>query len=503
MAHHQSNTRSSHIAASSDVQFKHQSAGFERSEKATLGKPTVITANPTEKVNQHFVKTQKKDVYNQDIDRFLRWLMLQQTQQILQTFVGAFVPKNKTKLVPKPTVLDMNFVGPMTQKMQRVPFEILKNGRLEYVTHMQPVFRTVLCMKRVVPTRQASVWQSKVTQNCSWHDLTVCGSPWVCPICSEKIDFGRQGQIRALYEAFGLHEVGGCTYMLTFTVRHGLGDKCDVLVGKMKEAMQLFQKTPAFKEVTRKEALKRPQSDSMPFLGYIGRIAALEVTYGDNGYHPHEHHLWFFKRKLTKSEVQMMKNRLFEAWEKACLSVGMQAPTDAHGLDIRIALSAAEYLAKFSKVRRWGPEHEVASSHSKKGNAKGRSMMQVLADSMHIDNVDQAIADSIGDVPTSGFQMNRDAHIFLDFAKAFLGKHQLQISRSLKTWLREHGVDLDETEDGDQELAAKVESESELVFALDSQDFFRIVKNRAQGIVLLICKKAGVDAALEYIKSLK
>jgi hypothetical protein len=505
MAHHQSNASSSNVAASPDVQFTHptnalnatfersetaRSADFERSEKAPLGIPIVIT----DESQPDFAERQKKHVYNQDVDRFFRWLMLQQSQHILSSFDGAFVPKNKTVLIAKEG----------TSKLQRVPkMQINADGETVPITHLQPVFKTVLCMKRVVPQQQASVWQSKVTQNCSWHDLMVCGSPWTCPICSEKIDHGRQKQIRALYEAFGLHAVGGSSFMLTFTVRHGLGDKADVLVDKMKRAMQIFQKSQAFKEVTRKEALKVPKSDSMPWFEYVGRLAALEVTYGPNGHHPHEHHLWFFGRKLTAYEVQLIKDSLFKAWMSACIEVGMQPPNRQHGLDMRIALSADEYLAKFSRVRRWGPEHEIASSHSKKGNKKGRSMMQVLADSMQIDNVDQVIADSIGDVPAPGFQMNRDAMIFLDFAKAFFGKHQLQISRSLKTWLRARGVDLDETEAGDAALAASCETESDQLFALDSQDFFRIVKHRAQGTVLLICKKLGADAALEYIKSLK
>jgi len=477
-------------------------------EKGTLGKPIVIAANPASNkiakkpisvVNpttgeiQYFDRQTLKPVYNQDFERMFRWLMLQQSKHILRSYPGAYVERKKTNLVPKPTAIDLNFIGPIKPQMQRVPKEVRNSqGGFEYVTHMQPTFRTVLCLERVVPNLQAEVWKSKTTQNCSWHNLIVCGSPWLCPICSEKIDHGRQEQIKAVYEAFQSAEINGSTYMLTFTVRHGLGDKCQVLVDSMKQAMRLLQKTPAFKEVTRKEALQRPQADSMPHLGYIGRIAALETTYGSNGWHPHEHHLWFFKRKLTNSELQLMKDRLFEAWAKCCVAAGMQAPTKEHGLDIRVALSAAEYLAKFSKVRLWGPEHEIASSHSKKGTAKGRSVMQILSDSMQID--DQNVRPE--------FHMNRDAHLFLDFAQAFFGKHQLQVSRSLKTWLLAHGVDLDETESGDQELASKVESESELQFALDENDFRRIVKHKAQMMVLLICKNSGADAALRYIKSL-
>ncbi|OZJ72214.1 hypothetical protein CEO93_28265, partial [Klebsiella pneumoniae] len=155
---------------------------------------------------------------------------------------------------------------------------------------------------------------------------------------------------------------------LAFTVKRGIGDDIDELLTKFKNAMQHLQKSQAFKEATRQTALKRPRAESMPFLGYIGRIANLEVTFGkQNGPHPHEHHLWFFRRELPARAINLLRDRLFDAWATACKAVGLPAPlktvkvgkTVKHlGLDIRKALSAQEYLTKFGQFTADGEKRE-------------------------------------------------------------------------------------------------------------------------------------------------
>lgn len=504
----------------------------DRSEARTagaaggLGIPTVITDNKKrEKALQvvdsegeiaFFDRKTFKPLFDDDAEKIQRWLMLRQAQQILLAG-DSFELRDKHDLLPYSPLHFPGFVGPFKIRHTRSP-RLVEVGRKyspfyfpgfvgpvkvalqadhELVQHLQPKFRTVLCLQRHVPGRDASVWQSRETTNCSWHDVTVCGSPWTCPLCSARINYGRQDQINRIYEAVKSHTVGGGAYMLTFTVRHGLGDDCKLLVDSMKQAMQLLQKTFEWKSATRRKPLTRPRAGSIPFLDYIGRIAALEATHGANGWHPHEHHLWFFKQKLSPQKINILKRNLFKAWSDCCVAAGMQAPLEKFGLDIREALSAAEYISKFSELgfdRRWGPEKEIASSHSKKGNRKGRSVMQILSDSMGLnDGVDSSQSD---------FSLNSDSRLFFDFAHAFLGKHQLQMSRTLKKWLREFGVDIDETEAGDLELAQALESDSQMQFEVDAADFRCIVKNKAQAAVLLMCKKMGVEAALEFIKFL-
>lgn len=364
-----------------------------------------------------------------------------------------------------------------------------------------PKFRVVTCYRQRLPNQQAELYQNPQSGSVCWHNVGVCGSVWTCPVCSAKINRARRAEISSAYEA--VTNDGGCAYMLTFTVKHGLSDDLSDLLPKMKDAFQLLQKSPAFKEVTRKEPLKRPQKGSLPHLQYVGRIANLEVTYGDrNGWHPHEHHLWFFKRELTGGEIMKIRDRLFDAWKAACLAVGLPAPLKyakmkdgsrrCIALDIRKAMSAQEYLTKFGQIdsegnkreRRWGPEKELAGAHVKAARSKGATPFQLLFQA------------------AQGCKQSREK--FVEFAEAFKGRHQLQFSRTLKAYLAEleEAVVIDDTEEGDQVLAAALDGESELLLSLDDDQFERIVRNRVQGVILMLARTQGVEGVQEFISTL-
>lgn len=371
---------------------------------------------------------------------------------------------------------------------------------IEGTVNKSPKFRVVSCYRRKVPGKAAELWQHRDSGAVNWHQVAVCGSVWTCPLCSAKINRARREEIADAYN--GVSEIEGSAYMLTFTIKHGIGDELADLLGKFKEAMQHLQKSYVFKEITRAEPRKRQRADSVPFLGYIGRIANLEVTHGSrNGWHPHEHHLWFFRRELSSQEVALLRDRLFVAWADACKAVGLPAPLKTVkvggsvrylGLDVRKALSAQEYMTKFSQFtadgerreRRWGPEHELAGAHVKAARAKGATPFQLLYEA------------SQGDKAA--------AQRFAEFASAFLGRHQLQFSRSLKEFLAtlEKPVVVDDSEAGDMTLAARKEEDSELLLALSDHEFDKVVRNRAQSLVLLFARRHGLKAVVDYIAGL-
>jgi hypothetical protein len=429
----------------------------------------------------------------------LSWLLFRHAQDVLSYGSNAYALRAKItpavySVLPREHLHGASFIGPIQVRTKQ---HGTVDGEGKAVERLQAVHRVVTCMTRRVPKTAAEIWQHQESLDCSWHNVIVCGSPWECPICSRRINTARQAQIVAVYEAFEAAGIHGGAYMLTFTVKHGLGDSCLDTVTKMKDAMQRFTKSPEFKAVTRKVPLKRVQHNSLPYFGYVGRIAALEVTHGTrNGWHPHEHHLWFFNRTLTPVDVAQLKIVLFNAWHDACLGAGLKAPVRKFGLDIRRALSAADYLTKFGTERKWGPEKEIASSHSKAGTAdvgKGRTPMQILLDSF-TENANSGGND---------FTFNADAGLFRDYAKAFKGRHQLQFSDSLREWMRLNGVqDVDCSENGDNELASALQAESVLAMTVADTDFALVVFHRAQFEVLRICKQEGFEAAARFMANL-
>lgn len=442
--------------------------------------------------------------YDEDASKLERWMLLRHSQRVLSR-PGYWENRLKqSKAAYTDLRARVSYSDIQTRKAcsmlavdAGVPLVRNKHHDIPDSLNKAPTFRVVSCYRRKRSKEHTpELWRSKDTGNVSWHNVAVCGSVWTCPICALKINMARREEIRRCYEA--IRQVDGRAYMLTFTIKHGIGDALADLVEKFKAAQQHFQKSYAFKEVTRKAPLKRPRPDSVGHLGYIGRIANLEVTHGDqHGWHPHEHHLWFFDRDMSPAQMVKVRDRLFSAWAEACEAVGLPAPRKTVkvggtvrfvGLDIRPAYDAQEYLTKYGAQaedtgRRWGPEKEMASSHAKQARAKGRTPFQLLADSVSDDDP-------------------RAAHRWCEFAEAFLGRHQLQFSRSLKAFLRAHDISIDETEGGDQLHAEMAEDDAVQLGELTDVLFDRVVRNHAQGEVLVFCRHHGFERTVEFIRSL-
>lgn len=421
-----------------------------------------------------------------DLDAKVAYTDLETRQEIkvLATSIG--LPQVRHKLHP----------------IQGAEFSDIETREISHTEsfNIAPKFRVVSCYRNKVPGEKPELWENLDHGSVSWHKVAVCGSVWTCPLCSPKINRMRREEISDAYNA--VSGVDGSCYMLTFTIKHGIGDDVDELLTKYKEAMQHLQKTHAWKEATRLKGLKRPQTGSMPFLGYIGRIANLEVTHGlRNGWHPHEHHLWFFRRELTVKEVATLRDRLFDAWSTSCKAVGLPAPVKTikvgnsvrHlGLDIRKAFSAEEYLTKYGQFtpegekreRRWGPENELAGAHVKAARLKGKTPFQLLYDGAQGDK----------------FARER----FVEFANAFLGRHQLQFSRTLKAFLASlpKAIVVDDSEDGDRQHASRLDGNSQLLASLTDHQFDKVVRNKAHGLVQIIARNQGLAAAVNFIAGL-
>lgn len=357
------------------------------------------------------------------------------------------------------------------------------------------IFRVVNCGRDKIKFDQpVEIWQSSKSERCAFHKTQQCGSVWTCPTCSPKINMERQKDIQNSYNAFATQKVFD-SMMVTLTIKHGFSDALKVTLSQMKEAFRLLQQTQTYKKISGYSSTKqvnkiKTKKIVKSTLDFAGRICSTEITYGANGWHPHMHQLWFFDRKLSDQEIEQLRADLFKEWEKACLSVGLPAPLEflkdrAIGVDVRRALSAAQYLAKFGSERHWGPEKEMASSHSKKAKFSGRTPFQILFDSLNGDE--------------------KSSDLFLDYSYATLGKHQLEFSSGLKKRLEKLGVDLDRT---DEDIVQSLEDDSVKMGVLNDNEFEALVKLPDSypiepfATVLMICKLSGFVQAIRFIHSL-
>jgi hypothetical protein len=432
----------------------------------------------------------ERPTFDQNAHELEKWLMKKQSRKLLMK-----IEKRQKRVKVYYSNLDFELVpffgevwapGEKAFKFEDVPNE-QKNA---------PVFRVINCGRdKIQKDVDVEVWKSKKTEKCSFHKVQVCGSVWTCPTCSARINQKRQKEIQSCYDAFATQKESDCM-MITLTIKHGFSDELKDTLEKMKEAFRLVQMTSSYKKIVGYNSVKqlngfKTKKFISSEIAFVGRISATEMTHGRNGWHPHMHQLWFFDRQLTDNEISKLRSDLFKEWQKCCEAVGLAAPLEfyegkALGIDVRRALSAAQYLAKFGSDRQWGPEKELASSHSKKAKLSGRTPFQILFDSLK------------GCVKSGA--------LFLDYAYATIGKHQLEFSQKLKKRLNSLGVyDIDKSDD---EIASTLEDDASKMGVLNDLEFAALVQLSSSypvepfSTVLLICKMSGFDAARAFVRSL-
>lgn len=354
-------------------------------------------------------------------------------------------------------------------------------------------YRVVNCARQKIGGRVApEIWATPT--RASFHKIGVCGSVWTCAICSRRINQARQRHVAAAYNLFVTSKPmlpsgvrAGDALLVTLTIRHGAGDDLQQLLSRLKTANRKhFQKSYPYKKLVGYTCVQQGERVRVPSpLDYVGRISATEMTYGRNGWHPHLHELWFFDRRLTADEIQDLRAELAAEWRSACLAVGLPAPNLKIGVDVRRALSAEEYLTKFSHERTWGPEKELASSHAKGSRKGGRAPFALLWDYVG------------GDKPAGV--------LFAQYAEATLGAHQLEFSTRLRARLQALGIE--DFLKSDEQLAGELGDESSYLGSLTDADFYALCHAErygieAHGMLLQLCVKKGFSEAIAYLRSL-
>ena len=320
------------------------------------------------------------------------------------------------------------------------------------------------CHRALVPLRLpdgkminrnfVDVWKNK-QENFGYGGLITCGSVWNCPVDAPKIAIHRRSE---LSEALKVAEVQGLNVLhMTQTAPHHLGESLKDLLEKMVCARRLMLH-------------RKPWKRLETAIGIKGTIRALEVTYSwSNGWHVHFHVLLVISEHLTAEQIREHQKIIFEQWLEACLTAGLQAPSELHGVNLADGRSAGEYVGK------WGVEDEISKAHLKKGRDGGLSPFEFL---------DKVLE---GDL--------RYEALFQEYAKAFKGRRQLVWSKGLRELLKL------ETEISDEKIAESQEPDSELFAQISREVWSVILRKEKRGEVLEACR-GGEDNLKEYLSKL-
>lgn len=322
-------------------------------------------------------------------------------------------------------------------------------------------WRVTGCARRKIS--EVTILYSAKVEKAHFGGLMICGSVWTCPPCAAKISERRKQEITDATNKFT--EGGGRLYMLSLTFSHG---RADELAGTMKKfgvAMTHMRGQYAYKKLKRE-------------MGYVGDIRALEVTYGDaNGFHPHEHDLWFASDKLTVRQQRALQSGVFACWLKSCQHAGLGLPSRQRGVDVKAMDSAADYLAKVGRESTWGTASELTKQHSKVGKAGRWSPFDLLR------------LYEAGD--------KRMGALFIQFADAFFGKQQVRWSKGLKAMF---GV----SEVTDEELAVQEAEDAKVIVEISAFEWRTILKQPydVRALLLTLAETGGVDAVRLYLRDL-
>ncbi|MEU4843287.1 hypothetical protein AB0F99_34150, partial [Nocardia testacea] len=121
------------------------------------------------------------------------------------------------------------------------------------------------------------------TTTAGFGGLETCGRIWLCPVCSAKIRV-RRGDEAA--EGIGRHlDNGGGAYFCTVTASHSIDDPLATTFQVVTQAWRYLKTGRAY------------QTEKKRY-GIVGDIKAVEVTHGENGWHPHMHVVILTERPL-------------------------------------------------------------------------------------------------------------------------------------------------------------------------------------------------------------
>lgn len=288
----------------------------------------------------------------------------------------------------------------------------------------------------------------------------LCGSIWVCPLCSAII---RRERAHEVSLAIGNHaeklrqeaadrwqakhegqrlpaslmvpDAFGCYLFGTLTLRHDRSMPLDMTLDAILKGWAKMINGSPWKRAAKKWRIR-------------GFVRAIEITYGRSGWHPHVHFVFFLDGELDKTQQVEMRNWMLGRWKTMVERVARGyekkdgtynvAPNN-HGIDLQFkegkdaGTAAAEYITKVQGDKGGATlAQEIARGDIKDGRMGSVNPFQLL------------------DGECLGLSVFQREALWVEYFKATLRRRCITWSRGLK-----QEMEVEELED--QEIADKVD----------------------------------------------
>lgn len=317
------------------------------------------------------------------------------------------------------------------------------------------------CLRRIVPVfHDVHVCFSGAAKRAHYKHLFICASVWMCPVCAAKISEYRRVELSQAIE----NNKNLVTVLVTFTLQHTRGDKLPLVLAAMLAAYKRLKTGRWWSEFQKRHCV-------------VGSIRGLEVTFGENAWHPHLHVLAFLEKRCARSFETELKTR----WSEVLLKEKRGA-SYARGVTVQFADGAvASYVSKLGAenvtVHKWTLSHELAKTPVKVSKSeRGKTPMQLLAEFVNGNK-------------KSGYRWR-------EYALAFKGKRQLVWSRGLRSRL---GIGKDAS---DAEVVAREDETAVLLARLTLAQWRVVLGNDARGEVLEVASSGDAAELWSYLRSL-
>ncbi len=214
-----------------------------------------------------------------------------------------------------------------------------------------------------------------------WRGVQTCGSIWACPVCQAKIRNARSVEISE-FTAEWIRR-GGEVYMVTLTAPHDLGMALSLLMVLISNAFTSVIGGRAWAGAPERPSKRGGMLPAVPGirdqLGIAGTIRALEVTYGQHGWHPHLHVLVYCREPLDAAGLAAFTLHFQRKWHRFVTKAGYRAPSAQHGVKVERCYNgtgAADYICKTQEGR--NPGNEMARSDMKTSRDGHRMPFDIL-----------------------------------------------------------------------------------------------------------------------------
>jgi hypothetical protein len=254
-----------------------------------------------------------------------------------------------------------------------------------------------------------------------YSGLSTCGYGYACPVCAAKIRFNRAHEVSQAVVA-ALHQ-GLSALFVTRTIPHSAEDKLGVTLGLLAEGRRYVANQTVVK-VVRQAA------------GYIGGIAAKEITYGLNGWHPHSHDIEYMEHELSLAHFAALSNVYYEYLNRFYSMYGFYGLSRQHGVRVEQVqldgIALASYVAKLQEgsAFRLHTAHELARADLKQGRAGSLMPFDILSE--FFGTGDMALLE-----------------LYHEYENECFGRSVIRFTKGLRARLLPH-----EAEKTDEELAA-------------------------------------------------